>query len=294
MDETRFSMANVKKAVRENVEGNFFVDDTCINCDACRKLAPSIFGDNFNHSYIKKQPVNEIEIFETKQAIISCPVGSIGTRERLNLTLAIDSFPKEIENNIYLNGYNHKSSFGADSYFIKTDHGNWMVDSPRYTKHIVEKIKSLGGIKYIFLTHRDDVADAAKYAKEFGATRIIHEDELTAQPDAEMVLTDNKDIFIDDFQIIHTPGHTKGHLVLVWKDKYLFSGDHFAWSDRRNDWSCFHDVCWYSWDEQIKSVERMKRLKHITNVFPGHGRMNTLSDGEFPMVIERVVNWMQS
>ena len=37
-------MANVKKRVRENVPGDFFVDSTCIDCDACRQIAPAVWN----------------------------------------------------------------------------------------------------------------------------------------------------------------------------------------------------------------------------------------------------------
>ena len=43
----------------------------------------------------------------------------------------------------------------------------------------------MGGVRYIFLTHRDDVADHAKWAAEFGAERIIHESECNAQQGTE-------------------------------------------------------------------------------------------------------------
>ncbi len=38
------TMANPRKLVPENVPGDFFVDSTCIDCDACRQIAPSVFG----------------------------------------------------------------------------------------------------------------------------------------------------------------------------------------------------------------------------------------------------------
>ena len=38
-------MANLEKRLPENVPGDFFVDSTCIDCDACRQIAPAVFGD---------------------------------------------------------------------------------------------------------------------------------------------------------------------------------------------------------------------------------------------------------
>ena len=38
-------MADPKRAYTENVAGDFFVDDTCIDCDLCRQIAPSVFKE---------------------------------------------------------------------------------------------------------------------------------------------------------------------------------------------------------------------------------------------------------
>ncbi len=98
-----------------------------------------------------------------------------------------------------------------------------MVDSPRYSKTLIQSIEEMGGIDYIFLTHRDDVADAHKYASRFGAKRIIHHGDKSAQPDAEIVF--NEEMKLGDFTLIPTPGHTKGHSCLLYKN-FLFTGDH--------------------------------------------------------------------
>ncbi|HZC81910.1 MAG TPA: ferredoxin, partial [Nitrospiraceae bacterium] len=36
-------MADVAKRLPTNIDGSFFVDSTCINCDTCRQLAPKSF-----------------------------------------------------------------------------------------------------------------------------------------------------------------------------------------------------------------------------------------------------------
>ena len=53
-------MANIKKRVPENVAGDFFVDSTCINCDACRQIAPSVFGEAAATSFVHTQPVSSV------------------------------------------------------------------------------------------------------------------------------------------------------------------------------------------------------------------------------------------
>ena len=39
-------MANFEKRVPENVEGDFFADSTCIDCDTCRQVAPEAFAES--------------------------------------------------------------------------------------------------------------------------------------------------------------------------------------------------------------------------------------------------------
>ena len=56
-------MANPRKRVPENVAGDFFVDSTCIDCDACRQIAPSVFGEAAATSFVKAQPVSSAADF---------------------------------------------------------------------------------------------------------------------------------------------------------------------------------------------------------------------------------------
>ena len=53
------SVMNPKKRVPENVPGDFFVDSTCIDCDACRQIAPAVFGEAAETSFVKAQPVSD-------------------------------------------------------------------------------------------------------------------------------------------------------------------------------------------------------------------------------------------
>ncbi|MDX2473073.1 MAG: ferredoxin, partial [Candidatus Krumholzibacteria bacterium] len=56
-------MADNTDKVEGNVEGAFFVDSNCIDCDLCRQTAPDNFERNEDEgfSYVSKQPVNEDE-----------------------------------------------------------------------------------------------------------------------------------------------------------------------------------------------------------------------------------------
>ena len=178
-------MANPKKRLPQNVAGEFFVDSTCINCDACRQLAPATFADSGEYSFVFAQPRTAEEQRQAVHALLACPTGSIGTVHSNNASEVKADYPLPIEGGVYYCGYNSPKSFGGNSYFIQHPAGNWLIDSPKYLQYLVGRLEELGGIRYIFLTHRDDVADAGRYAQRFGSQRIIHRQELDSQPDAE-------------------------------------------------------------------------------------------------------------
>jgi glyoxylase-like metal-dependent hydrolase (beta-lactamase superfamily II) len=203
------------------------------------------------------------------------------------------SFPKPIDGPVYLNGYNAVSSYGANSYFIRSDSGNWLVDAPRFDPALVEQFRTWGGISQIFLTHRDDVADADRYARAFGAERIIHARDRSAQPDAEKIIKGWDETVLGPARLIPTPGHTQGHAVLLWQERYLFTGDHLFWSPEERALRSGRDFCWYSWIEQIRSVERLAAYSRVEWVLPGHGGRIRIPNGGFPALIREAVEWMK-
>jgi glyoxylase-like metal-dependent hydrolase (beta-lactamase superfamily II)/ferredoxin len=264
-------MADRVRALPENVLGTFFVDATCIDCDTCRQLAPATFGETGEFSFVQLQPRDEAETRAALRALVACPTGSIGTADRGGVRDAVGDFPLALADGVSYCGFNSRKSFGGNSYFVEHPEGNWLIDSPRFVEHLARQFAERGGIRHIFLTHRDDVADAEKYAERFRAERIIHRLELSAQPDAERVIEGRAPVRLaDGFLAIPTPGHTRGHCALLYRDRFLFSGDHIWWSRNRGRVHASRDVCWYSWKEQVESVALLAEYS-FEWVLPGHG-----------------------
>jgi glyoxylase-like metal-dependent hydrolase (beta-lactamase superfamily II)/ferredoxin len=264
-------MADRALSVPENVEGAFFVDSSCINCDTCRQLAPATFRDAGESSCVDMQPRDRGEERAALRALVACPTGSIGTSDKTGISLAVADFPLELAPGVFYCGFNSRKSFGGNSYFVEHPGGNWLIDSPRFVEHLARRFEDRGGIRNIFLTHRDDVADADKWARRFGANRIIHRLELASQPEAECVIDGTDDIALaPEFLAIPTPGHTRGHCALLYRDEFLFSGDHLWWSRVRKRLTASRDVCWYSWKQQVESVAKLERYS-FEWVLPGHG-----------------------
>ena len=265
-------MADRKKRLSSNVAGNFYVDSTCINCDTCRQLAPESFEEIEEYSAVTNQPVGEEQVHEAYQALLACPVGSIGTEhsDRTHLRAAMKSFPLRLDGPVFYCGFNSEKSFGANSFFVQHSQGNWLIDSPRYIRHLIESFERMGGIRYIFLTHKDDVADAAQYAKQFGAQRIIHREDADAMPDAECILEGTVPVPLTaGFSAIPVPGHTAGSCALLYDDRFLFTGDHLWWEPDINQLGSPRQLVWDQ-EQLLRSIEKLLSFR-FEWVLAGHG-----------------------
>lgn len=262
-------MAKPARKHPENVPGPWFVDDTCIDCDASRQCAPEIFGVRGGQSVIIRQPETEEEVRRTVRAMLVCPTGSIGVEGSKPDTGGL--LPLELDPGIFLCGFNSRKSYGAHSFFVRHASGNFLIDAPRFVNHLVRTFESSGGLQDIFLSHRDDVADADRYAAHFGARVWIHEFDRGAAPYATDILRGTARHRIrDDLTAIPVPGHTRGSVVYHLENRYLFTGDSLYWSRTLADLSAIRSVCWYSWDELTRSLESLLDLS-FEWVLAGHG-----------------------
>src|SRR6266545_5011786 len=161
-------MALLARKRPENAPGDFFVDDSCIACDTCRRFAPGTFGGGEDDlSFVERQPGSQAEERGALLALVACPVAAIGTAPKHpGAAAAARAFPVEhdAEGGVYACGYAAESSFGAASWLVVRPGGNVLVDSPRFARPLAERIRALGGARWLFLTHRDDVADHARWA----------------------------------------------------------------------------------------------------------------------------------
>lgn len=271
-------MADRNKRLDSNVAGNFYVDSTCIDCDTCRQLAPDSFEEVGEYSAVTRQPQGEGQLHQAYRALLACPVGSIGTlqSDKRRLSEAMTSFPSHLEAGVYYCGFNSDKSFGANSFFVEHPDGNWLIDSPRYLKHLIEAFEHRGGIKFIFLSHEDDVADSDKYAKRFGAKRIIHRADAEAAPGAEWILegTDTQRI-APQFEVIPVPGHTPGSQALLYDERFLFTGDHLWWNPDTEQLESPRQLVWNR-DQLVRSIQKLLPYR-FEWVLPGHGDRVRLS-----------------
>ncbi len=283
-------MADRNKRLDSNAPGNFYVDATCINCDTCRQLAPLSFEEIGDYSAVNRQPQDEQQTHHAYQALLACPVGSIGTEhnDKPRLQAAMESFPLLLQDGVSYCGFNSEKSFGANSYFVEHPDGNWLIDSPRYIKHLVEAFERRGGIAYIFLTHEDDVADADKYAAHFSAKQIIHREDSQSAPGAEWIIDGEEVIKVNpQFTIIPVPGHTAGSMALLYREQFLFTGDHLWWNPHTRSLEAPTRLIWKKWT-LIDSIRKLTEHR-FEWVLAGHGDRVHLSSADMQAHLQALV-----
>ncbi|MDY6897854.1 MAG: MBL fold metallo-hydrolase, partial [Cyanobacteriota bacterium] len=139
------------------------------------------------------------------------------------------------------------------------------------------------------------VADHQKFAEHFGCERILHQDEINSDTrNVEIQLSGEEPFKLSaELLIITVPGHTKGHTVLLYKNKFLFTGDHLAWSIRLKQLIAFRNFCWYSWDELQKSMPKLTNYS-FEWVLPGHGRRYHADVNTMQQELMKCLDWMKT
>lgn len=174
-----------------------------------------------------------------------------------------------------------------------------VIDPAGQCDKIEEMLRTLEAkLKYIVLTHcHGDHRGATNQLKQdMGGIVLIHILEEEGLHDANINMTEyigikNDYIKVDsrlndndlihigelEFQVIHTPGHTKGGISLYCKEhKMLFSGDTVF----RRTWGRT-DLPTGSFIDIINSItNKLMILPEDTIIYPGHGRSTMVKEEE--------------
>ena len=281
-------MARLARRLAANAPGPFYVDASCIDCGTCWRWDPDHFAPGGGQARVARQPQGEPAVVRALLAQQACPVAAIGSpgelQRRHSHAVASQGFPAPLVRHplgeVLYCGWASRLSFGASSYLLVRPGaagGNVLIDSPRFSAPLARRIEALGGLGAIVLTHRDDVADQARWAAHFGCPRWIHRADADAAPGAEHQLEGAAAAAgPGGLQLLPTPGHTAGSMVAVLGEagskegQVLVSGDHLWWSERLQRVVASRRYCWWDWPEQVRSVEALLPLD-VRWLLPGHG-----------------------
>jgi len=162
------------------------------------------------------------------------------------------------------------STYRGRSYLITHPEGNIMIDSPEFSDNLVERIKEDGGIRWIFITHSDDVGEAINFRAKFGSQICIHKKDSWSVKDADMKFNGGEEL-AGHAQLIHTPGHTLGSSMLLAKldQHYLFTGDTIL-TTAGGGLMANTRMYTKSPSDVMKSVRKLPQFK-VDVILPAHG-----------------------
>lgn len=274
----------------ENMPANsqtWRVNTRCINCISSRTMAPELIKEHDGRSVFVRQPVTIEEVDAAWRALAVCPTAAVEAPS--GLAKPKDLFPQNLGDGVFRLGFNAKSSYGAHSYFAIADNLRLMIDAPRWSAHLVSWIAGEGGLDHILLTHRDDVADAKRYAEHFGSRVWIHEgDAAVARFATDVMRGSDPPGPSPAVKVLSVPGHTRGSVMYLLNDHTLFTGDSLAWDAERQSLQVFQEMCWYDWGTQLLSLTRL-REQTFSRLLAGHGGSVQLTPEHMQVELERLI-----
>ena len=191
-------------------------------------------------------------------------------------------------------------TFGVNNYLIHPNNSKkaLLIDAGEDPSPILNKIKQLN-LKLIYLInthgHGDHIAGNEIILRETGAQLLIHKEEVAflqdpqlnlsaffgwelSSPAAHRLLKEGDCIELDNihFTVLHTPGHTPGHICIIWNN-HAFTGDViFQAGIGRTDFphSSSHQLI-----ESIRN--KIYRLPENTIIYPGHGPNTSVGEEKY-------------
>jgi glyoxylase-like metal-dependent hydrolase (beta-lactamase superfamily II) len=328
--------------------GQLYVTRRCCGAATCRNYAPELLGevapgtgsstaimagshDEGAFTGVLRQPRSRNDYLAARAAAAGCGFGAIRlTKPARKTSTSVPAggpwaeWPRKLEDNVWALGQPSTKNYGAMAYFIELPSGGLLVDMPKPSDQVFRWLEEHGGVRWLFLTHKDHVQHHAEYAARFpGCRRIIGRADVNKRQSAFADATSAVEIQIAsdpgpttlegaplandaltdaEFAVLPQPGHTPGTMCLLYRGKYLFTGDHLAYSNVRGHVIAHRLQCWESWQRQTDSVSRLRDLAtagqlRFSWLLPGHGEWHrfdgTATAAQTATELERTVQWMR-
>ena len=230
-------------------------------------------------------------------------------------------WPRAIEPGVWALGQPSKRNYGAMAYFIERPGGGVLVDLPKPSKRLFAWLEAHGGVRHLFITHADHAQHHAEFAAHFpDAKRVLGRADVNrfahayadATTDVEVQLpSDQGPVALDgnpiplealadaEIALLPQPGHTAGGFCLLYRGRYLFTGDHLSYNRLRGHLVGHRMQCWQDWERLTAAVDELAgwaRAGHLRFVWvlPGHGGWHRFEEGTAAEALARSVTWLRA
>lgn len=165
--------------------------------------------------------------------------------------------PHPIWHNIFAFPPN-RDTLGGTAYLIVENAANILIDCPAWDEANQDFLRSVGGVRSLFLTHRGGIGKARQIQEMFGCEVLIQEQEAYLLPQLK-VTTFQHQFTLGSLQLLWTPGHSPGSACLYSSAEggVLFSGRHLL-PNQQGELVPLRTAKTFHWLRQIKSVDLLR------------------------------------
>lgn len=180
--------------------------------------------------------------------------------------------PQSVWNNLFAFAPN-RDTLGGTAYLIVENEGNILIDCPAEDEYNRNFLHSVGGVRWLFLTHRGAIGKAQELQNNFDCEILIQEQEAYLLPGLRVTRFQRELNFAATAQAIWTPGHSPGSACLYYPNHggILFSGRHLL-PNQQGKLMPLRTAKTFHWRRQLQSIQLLLERftpNTLTYVCPG-------------------------
>ncbi|MBV9388471.1 MAG: MBL fold metallo-hydrolase [Chroococcidiopsidaceae cyanobacterium CP_BM_ER_R8_30] len=157
----------------------------------------------------------------------------------------------------------NRDTLGGTSYLIVRNEGNILLDCPAWDEVNQQFLQASGGVRWLFITHREGIGKTKEIQSTFDCEILIQEQEAYLLPGLRVTKFQQEFSISPDQKAIWTPGHSPGSSCLYNSTHggILFSGRHLL-PNQLGEPIPLRTAKTFHWSRQIRSIQLI--LAHFT------------------------------
>jgi glyoxylase-like metal-dependent hydrolase (beta-lactamase superfamily II) len=163
--------------------------------------------------------------------------------------------PQAIWHNVFAFPPN-RDTLGGTAYLIVENQGNILIDCPAWDEVNREYLNTVGGVRWLFITHRGAIAQTRYLQATYNCEIIIQEQEAYLLPGLKVTTFEREFDLGNGIEIVWTPGHSPGSACLYYLQHggILFSGRHIL-PNLQGEPAPLRTAKTFHWLRQLRSVK---------------------------------------
>lgn len=164
--------------------------------------------------------------------------------------------PQAVWDNIFAFPPNRDTLGGTAYLIVENSLGNILIDCPAWDDANQQFLQSVGGVRWLFLSHRGGIGKTREIQENFGCEVLIQEQEAYLLPGLRVTTFQHEFTPSPLAKAIWTPGHSPGSSCLYYTDRggVLLSGRHLL-PNQLGEPVPLRTAKTFHWPRQLKSVQ---------------------------------------